>query len=153
MSPRRLARSRNTSWSTPFSTTAARASCVLALMRISVLIADPRPVRHAGLLQKFCRFEQRQTHHARIAALKIGDEYGRTALNGIAAGFVARLARGPIVVGLGGADRPERDFAAARSRDQALCSRHGNRGQHLMRAAAQLAQHAFAVASIVGLHQ
>src|ERR1700692_1837938 len=114
MSPRRLARSRNTSCSTPFSATAARASCVLALMRISVLIADRRPVRHAGLLQQLRRFEQRQTHHARIAAAQIGDEYGCAALNGIAARFVARLARGPIVAGFGGADRAECDFAAAR---------------------------------------
>src|ERR1700722_6168410 len=119
MSPRRLARSRNTSCSTPFSTTAARASCTLALMRISVLIADRRPVRHAGPLQKLCRFEQRQTHHPRIAAAQIGDEYGGAALNGIAAGFVVRLARGPIVARLGGADRPEGDFAAAPPRDQA----------------------------------
>src|SRR5271165_425442 len=119
MSPRRLARSRNTSWSTPFSTTAARASCVLALMRISVLIANRAPVRNAGLLQKFCRLEQRQTHHPGIAAAQIGDEYGCAALDGVAAGFVARLARGPIVASLDGADRPERDFAAARARDQA----------------------------------
>src|ERR1700676_4960977 len=153
MSPRRLARSRNTSWSTPFSTTAARASCVLALMRISVLIADPRPARHAGLLQKCCRFEQRQTHYARIAALKIGDEYGCAALNGITTGFVVRLAGSPIVAGLGGADRPKCNFTAARSRDQALCRSHGNRGQHLVRAAAQFTQHTFAVTSVVGLHQ
>ena len=50
MRPRRLARSRNTSCSTPLSTTAARASCVLALMRISVLIGrdDPARLRHRG---------------------------------------------------------------------------------------------------------
>ncbi len=69
--------------------------------------------------QELRGFEQRQAHHAGIAAAQIGDEDGATALNGIAARLVARLSGVPIVAGLGGADRAKGDFAAAHAGEQA----------------------------------
>src|SRR5580698_2869482 len=97
MRPRRLERSRYTSCSTPFSTTAARASWVFALIRISVLMGRcsrdtrvPRhaPSRHACRVQELGRLEQRQAHHAGKAAAQLGHEDGPEALNGVAAGLV-----------------------------------------------------------------
>src|SRR5579862_423113 len=100
MSPRRLGRSMNTSCSTPLSTSAARASCVLALIRISVPIGRRGPFLPAGNargVQQLRGLEQRQPHHTRIAAAQPADEYGAVALNRISAGLVAALARLPVV--------------------------------------------------------
>src|SRR6202142_383553 len=120
ISPRRLARSRNTSCSTPFSTTAARASCVLALTRISVLIdrrssaRDRRvPDGDPGRIQQCRGFEQRQSHDAGIAALQIRDEYGRITLDRIAARLVARLPRIPVSGSFGGIEGAKSNPAAA----------------------------------------
>src|SRR5580700_3513636 len=102
--PRRLVRSRNTSCSTPFSTSAARASWLFALIRISLPIdrasACDAPQRHARRLEQLGGFIQRQTHHRGIAAAQAGDEYGTTPLNGISTRLVARLSGMPIVARL-----------------------------------------------------
>src|SRR5580698_8345662 len=113
MSPRRLGRSMNTSCSTPLSTTAARASCVLALIRISVPIGHRGPflpAGHARRAQQLRGLEQRQPHHPREAAAQAADEHGAVSLNRVAAGLVAALTRVPVVACFLGCDLAERDF-------------------------------------------
>src|SRR5579864_5845571 len=100
INPRRLARSRNTSCRTPFSTTAARASCVLALTRMSVLIA--LPTRHTGCLEQRRGFEQRQSHHAGITAFQVRDEDGGVSLDGVSARLVGRLSGFPVAARFAG---------------------------------------------------
>src|SRR5271154_3670074 len=112
INPRRLLRSRNTSCRTPFSTTAARASCMLALMRISVLMGCRS--------KQFRGFEQRQSHYSGVAAAQIGYENGGAALYGVGACLVARFPGFPVRAGLGGIYAPESDLAAAHP-DVALC--------------------------------
>src|SRR5277367_6865771 len=109
MSPRRLGRSRNTSCSTPLSTTAARASWVLALIRISVPSGRSgpfhlEPAGHARRAQQVRGLEQRQPHHTRVAAPQSADEHGAVTLNRIGAGLVAALARVPVVARFLGRD-------------------------------------------------
>src|SRR3974390_1816116 len=135
--PRRLARSRNTSCRTPFSTTAARASCVLPLIKISVLMNAPAalPVRQARRRQQFSGFEQRQSHHPGVAALKIGDKYGSMSLNGVAPRLVARLAGIPVGMRLGGAYGPEGNQAAAYPRIEAGGRPQGYCGQNFVSSA------------------
>src|ERR1700722_7353426 len=116
MRPRRLGRSMNTSCSTPLSTTAARASCVLALIRISVPIGRSSPFRlepagHAGGAQQLRGLEQRQPHHTREAAAQSSDEHRAVSLNRIGAGLVAALARVPVVARFLGRNLTERDLA------------------------------------------
>ena len=43
-----------------------------------------------------CRFEQRQAHHAGVAAVQRFDEHRGQALDGIGAGLVPRLAGFPV---------------------------------------------------------
>src|SRR5580658_1587803 len=111
----------NTSCSTPLSTRAARASLVLALIRISVPIgrSDPfrlEPAGHARRAQHLRRLVKRQTHHARVAAAQCGDEDGTVSLDRITAGLVAALSRGPVIPRLLARDLAEGDLAAAQAR-------------------------------------
>src|SRR5271163_1340390 len=127
ISPRRLLRSRNTSCRTPFSTTAARASCVLALIRISVLIGR-RP-------KQLCGFEQRQSHYSGVAAAQVRYENGGTALYGVGACLVAWFPGFPVCAGLGSIYGPESDHTAAHPDVEPCSDPQRNRGENLMAAA------------------
>src|SRR3984957_12771677 len=160
--PRRLIRSRNTSCSTPFSTTAARASWVLALTRISVLIAAvpcspgqaaAMPAPHARLAQQFGGFEQRQSHHAGIAAAQIGDENRRPSLYGIGPRLVGRLAGLPVILDFFGCEVAKSDFAAADSRFQTAHGQQCDGGEHLVSAPGELLLHALGILPVRRLPQ
>src|SRR6056297_2055442 len=101
MRPRRAARSTKVSCSTPFSSTAARTSRGVTLIRISSPIG--LSLRHrqgqqvdAGTGQQLSRFIQGQTHDAGIAALDPTHEQRAETLYGVAAGLVPGLAAGPV---------------------------------------------------------
>src|SRR5450631_2017223 len=119
-SPRALARSMCSSWTTPCSSMATRVSCGVTLMRMSWLMVRATPVPPAYyrqvlrataraandcgrarvrsqylkpyLGQNFGGLEKRQPHHPRIAAVEMADEPRATPLYGISARLVEGLA-------------------------------------------------------------
>src|SRR6266581_2830844 len=89
-SPRADTRSMCSSCTMLCSSTATRVSCGVTLMRISLAIggsehgkADPR--------QDLGGLEQRQAHHARIAAVEMLHKRGSLALDCVTAGLVERF--------------------------------------------------------------
>src|SRR6476646_4849939 len=93
--PRSSSRSRCSSCTAPFSTTATRVSCGAQLMRMSCIEVgvlflrpdvDPRPLEQRG------RLVQRQTHDTGVAAFDPLDPGRGSALDGVGAGLAERLA-------------------------------------------------------------
>src|SRR6056297_2005000 len=118
MRPRRAARSMKISCSTPFSSTAARTSRGVTLIRISSPIALSLPLGcrqgqqiDARGSQQLPGLVQRQSHHAGIAALESAHEQRTEALDGITAGLVPGLASGPVLPHLSLIELPEPDPA------------------------------------------
>src|SRR3954454_18793160 len=91
--PRPVSSSTCSSCATPCCITATRVSCGVMLMRISSLTAGMRQQRSAPeLAEQQIRFVQRQTHHARVAALDAADKRGPAPLDSISTGLVERFA-------------------------------------------------------------
>src|SRR4051794_21709035 len=96
--PRPVRRSTCSSCTTPCWITATRVSCVVTLSSISSLTAGMCEQRSASEFSEQCvGFEQRQSHHAGVAAADVADEHRSPTLNGIAAGLVQRLAAGDVL--------------------------------------------------------
>src|SRR5882672_8207741 len=89
--PRLAARSTCSSWGTPACMTATRVSCGVQLIKISSAMAGGG-YPDLEFPEELCSLEERQPHDAGIAAVKLGDERARAALDPVAAGLVARFA-------------------------------------------------------------
>src|SRR5579871_2079729 len=77
----------------------------------AVLISIPPPW-HARRIEQLRRLEQRQSHHARIAALQVLHKYRAKPLDGIGPGLVGGLAARPVAARLGNRDGAQSHTAA-----------------------------------------
>src|SRR3954468_17048875 len=89
-SPRPLERSTSSSCTTPALITATRVSRGVTLMRISSAIGVSA-ARRLQPVEQLPRLKKRQPHHAGVAAVKLGHEARRAALDGIGARLVVAL--------------------------------------------------------------
>src|SRR4051812_19255083 len=106
-SPREFERSMSSSCTTPAIRMATRVSCDVLLTRTSSIEARVLRHFHAGRVQELRRLEQRQPHHARIAALEALDEDRRQSLDRVSAGLVVGFARHAVALDVLCAERLE----------------------------------------------
>src|SRR5512140_740030 len=91
--PRLETRSTWISCTAPCSVTATRASCGVTLIRICSFTRRGSRDRLPERPQQVGRLEERQSHHARVAALDTLDESAGAALDAVRACLVERLSR------------------------------------------------------------
>src|SRR5712692_7048438 len=175
--PRLAARSTCSSCGTPACITATRVSCGVQLIRMSSVIYGqaPRQGRAAcfdsrtsadasvsppgasssspGLefRDQLRSLVQRQPHDPGVAAVQLGDERRRAALDRVGARLVGRLAALDVGFDLGPRELAEANLALAYDELGALVEFQRDRGEHAVLASGQEAQHARRVGAVGGL--
>ena len=96
---------------------------------------------HATTRQQTIGVQQRQPHHAGVAAGKMFDPALGPTLDGVGAGLVQWLAAGDIGGNAGGVDRGEGHLGNDQLTVQAARADHHHRGHHLVGAPGQSRQH------------